>query len=95
MADIDEKIEAVRMAGYFVRKNENRYDRQDAVRRVAVIHAGGLKVAAYQVRDPETDAWLPLQFHMAYDNTVLGIMGGETAKLFAKFVTDTLAEPTP
>lgn len=72
----------------------NTYDKFDTVRREAVMIADGpfsqLKLAAYRVRDPETGEWSPLQFHMIYDNTVMAVMGEEGAKLFARFVTQTL-----
>lgn len=71
----------------------NAYDRTDMVRREAVLAAGPLKVAAYRVRDPEGGAFSGLQFHMTYDNTVMAVMGAAAAKLFARFVTDTLAAP--
>lgn len=68
----------------------NRYDTSDFVQREGLISAGPLKVAAYRVRDPESLEWSPLQFHMTYDNMVMGVMGEEAAKLFAHFVDDTL-----
>lgn len=77
---------------------ENRYDAKDMVRQVAMMRASPLKVAAYQVRDPETLEWSQIQFHMTYDNTVMAVMGTEGAKLFARFVNDTLkplAAPEP
>ncbi len=73
---------------------DNAYDRYDTVRREAVIIAdgvGSLKLAAYKVRDPETGIYGLLQFHVTYDNIVLCLMGEEVAKLFARFVNDTLA----
>lgn len=69
----------------------NRYDRNDIVDRVAAIIAGPLKIAAYKVRDPETQEWGALQFHMTMDNTVMCVMGESAAKLFARFVSDTWA----
>jgi hypothetical protein len=69
----------------------NTYDKQDRVDRVGVIIAGPLKVGAYRVRDPQTDEWSALQFHMTYDNTVMAVMSKEAAKLFSKFVADTLS----
>ena len=69
---------------------KNNYDINDRVKRGATIIAGPLKLAEYKVRDPETDEWSDSQFHMTYDNTVLAVMSESTAKLFAKFVTDTL-----
>lgn len=78
-------------------EQKNHYDRFDTVARDAVIIADGagqLKIAAYRVRDPENGEWGPLQFHMTHDNTVLAVMGAEAAKLFARFVTNTVgSEP--
>lgn len=73
--------------------SENRYDKRDIVRREAVMIADGagqLKIAAYRVRDPDTNEWSKLQFHFTHDNTVLAVMGEEAAKLFARFVNDTM-----
>jgi hypothetical protein len=73
---------------------ENQYDPRDIVRREACIIADGdfaqLKMAAYRVRDPETGEFSALQFHATFNNMVLAVMGDQSAKLFAKFVTDTL-----
>ncbi len=71
---------------------ENHYDKKDRIQRGAVIIAGALKMAAYRVRDPETDEWGPQQFHATYDNHVLAMMGEESAKLFARFINSTLSE---
>lgn len=68
----------------------NSYDKTDQVERLSVIIAGPLKVAAYRVRDPETQEWSKIQFHMTCNNMVLGVMGEESAKLFASFVDQTL-----
>ncbi len=68
----------------------NGYDSQDRIDRVAALVAGPMKLAAYKVRDPETNEWGPIQFHMTYDNTVMAVMGTEAAKLFATFVGQTL-----
>ena len=70
---------------------DNLYDKRDRVKRGAVIIAGSLKMAAYRVRDPETDEWGSQQFHATYDNHVLAMMSEETARLFAKFINSTLA----
>lgn len=72
----------------------NTYDKRDIVRREAVIIAdgnGALKMAAYRVRDPDTGEFSELQFHATFNNMVLSVMGQHSAKLFARFVTDTLA----
>jgi hypothetical protein len=68
----------------------NNYDNYDRVDRVGAIIAGPLKLGAYRVRDPQTDEWSALQFHMTCDNTVMAVMSEASAKLFAKFVSDTL-----
>jgi hypothetical protein len=70
----------------------NRYDRRDRVKQEAMMRAAGLKIAAYRVRDPETDEWSPIQFHMTHDNTVMGMLSEASAKLFATFVRQTLGE---
>lgn len=70
------------------------YDKQDRIDRDSVIIAGPLKIAAYRVRDPQTDEWSKLQFHMTYDNTVMAVMSEAAATLFAKFVTDTMGRQT-
>lgn len=70
--------------------DKNHYDKNDRIQCGAVIIAGALKMAVYRVRDPETDEWGSQQFHATFNNHVLALMGEETAKLFAKFVNDTL-----
>lgn len=75
-------IASLRMRGYFVRQNPNRYDRKDMVERIMDMMAGSLKFGAYRVRDPETDAWGPIQFHLLYDNHVMAILSEQSAKLF-------------
>lgn len=71
--------------------SENTYDKVDMVRRQSVILAGPIKLASYQVRDPETLEFSKLQFHMTYDNTVMAVMGEEAAKCFCNFVQSTLS----
>lgn len=71
----------------------NTYDKKDRVKRLGLIRAGALKVAAYQVRDPETNEWSKIQFHMTYENCVMAVMEEESAKLFANFVGMTLPNP--
>lgn len=75
-----------------------RYANQvDRVHVESLVTAGSLRMAAYRVRDPETGDLSPLQFHMTHDNYVLGVMGENAAKLFARFVTDNSpgVEPAP
>ena len=69
---------------------KNTYDVNDIVRRHGLIQANNLKLAAYTVLDMETGQHGPLQFHATIGNTVLAVMGEETAKLFARFVEMTL-----
>lgn len=69
----------------------NTYDKKDRISLVSVIIAGPIKLGAYRVRDPETDEWSKLQFHLTYDNTVMAVMEESAAKMFSKFVTDTMA----
>ena len=66
----------------------NRYDRTDMVRQLAVMRAGPLKIAAYQVRDPETQEFSKVQFHMIFGEVVMGMLDESSAKLFAGFITD-------
>lgn len=73
--------------------NKNNYDKTDKVRQLAMIRGGGLKLAEYQVRDPETGEWSGSQFHMTYGDTVMCVMGEYSARLFAKFISDRLPEP--
>jgi hypothetical protein len=70
------------------------YDKTDMVRRVGLMHANGLKLAAYTVRDPETGKHGAMQFHMTYNNTVMAVMGEEAAKLFSTFVSH-MTTPEP
>lgn len=84
-------IERLKLRGWFVRKNPNRYDRKDMIQRLSVLYAGSLKFAAYRVRDPETDVWGPVQFHLMYDNHVLAVMGQESAKLFCTMYEKTMS----
>jgi hypothetical protein len=88
--DKDLKLEAANKEVARLKSLINRYDTHDFVKRESVIIAGPLKVAAYRVRDPETLEWSPIHFHMTYDNIVLGMLSEESAKLFARFINDTL-----
>lgn len=72
----------------------NRYDKRDRVKQEGMMRAGTLKIAAYRVRDPETDEWSPIQFHMTYDNTVMCMLSEQSAKLLGTFVRQTLGEET-
>ena len=67
---------------------ENKYDKDDIIRREKVLIAGPIKLAAYRVRDSETGEFSKLQYHMTYDNTVMAVMGEEAAKLFVRFVNE-------
>lgn len=73
----------------------NTYDKLDRVKREAVVIAGPIKMAAYRVRDPETQEWSPLQFHLTYDNTIMAMLGENSGRMLAKFITDTLDGRTP
>lgn len=66
------------------------YDKNGLVQQPHLLRAGVLKLAAYRVRDFETGEMSKLQFHMTYDNTVMAVMEEGAAKLFCKFVKDTL-----
>lgn len=73
----------------------NLYDKNDVVRREAVIIAGAMKIGAYRIKALDTGEFGALQFHMTYDNTVMAVMGESAAKLFADFVKDTVARQQP
>lgn len=74
---------------------KNDYDSRDRVRQLHMLRAGPLKFAAYQVRDPATNEWSNIQFHMTYDNTVMAVMEENSAKLFADMVGKVLAVQKP
>lgn len=63
----------------------NSYDRTDVVRREKVLIAGPMKVGAYRVRDPETDEFGELQYHMTYGNTVMCVMPASAVRLLCSF----------
>lgn len=93
--EIDQRdIERLRGRGFFVRENENRYSRADTVDRIMDMMAGPLKFGAYRVRDPETDAWSPIQFHLLYDNHVLAVMSESSAKLFVTMYQQVMEKQT-
>lgn len=60
------------------------------VKEVATIRAGGIKLTAFKVEDPGNGEWSTVQFHMIYGDTIMALMGEEAAKLFSRFVIDTL-----
>lgn len=68
----------------------NSYNPTDRVQRGSALMAGPIKIATYRVRDPITDEWSSLQFHMTFDNTVMAVMGFEAAKLFTRFAKDVI-----
>lgn len=84
----DEIIEDLRTRGFFVTKNPNRYDRRDMVRMESQMKAGPFQMGAYRVRDPETLEWSTIQFHMTFNNYVIGVMSIGEAKLFSRFVDE-------
>lgn len=86
---IDQLEEELRLAKAETNRWKNRYDPKDNVQRISFLSAGGLQVGAYRVRSLETGDWIDsVQYHMTYNNVVLGVMGEEAAKLFSKFVQD-------
>jgi hypothetical protein len=89
-AESEKMAETLQSRGYFVTKNPNHYDRRDMVQMHGKIMAGAVKIAAYKVRDPETLEWSVMQFHMTYNNMVMGMLEEQGAKLFANFITSTL-----
>jgi len=64
----------------------NRYDENDIIRREGCMIAGPLKIASYRVKDVCTGEFGSLQIHMTYDNTVMAVLGEESAKLLCKFI---------
>ncbi len=89
VSDAD-KIAALEAEVKSLRRKINHYDEQDIVRSIGLMMAGGLRIAAYRVRDPETKAFGAVQFHMTYNNRVMALMSEEAAKVFCQFVKDTL-----
>ena len=65
---------------------KNPYDKNDIIRREAVMVAGPLKIGAYRVRDLDTGEFGPMQIHMTYDNMVMAVLGESSARLLATFV---------
>lgn len=64
----------------------NKYDKDDIIRREAMIRAGAIKIASYRVKDIETGDFGPLQIHFTYDNTVLAVLSEGSAKLLHNFI---------
>lgn len=87
---MEEATKLLRGHGFYVTPIANRYDRKDMVQRVMDMNAGPLKFAAYRVRDPETGEWSKIQFHLLYDNHIMGMLSEESAKLFCTMVKRTL-----
>ena len=91
MLTTEQMIESLNDRGYIVRRSENRYDPTDRVRREALMRAGPIEIGAYRVRDPQTDEWSSLQFHMTFGDVIIAVASEEAAKLFCRYVTDTLS----
>lgn len=72
----------------------NQYDKTDTVRRLAALIAGPMKLAAYTVLDPETGEHGDVQFHMTYNNTVMAVLGEQSARLFVRFVNENMPDAT-
>lgn len=66
----------------------NTYDRDDFVRREHALIAGGLKYAAYRVKNHIKGDYSDLQHHFTFDNTVLANMPDRVAKAFIGFWDD-------
>lgn len=77
--------EIVRLKGQL-----NQWDNDDLVRCIGIMTAGGLRMAGYRVRDPESKLFGPVQFHATYNNMVLAVMGEDTARAFSDFIRNTL-----
>lgn len=76
-----------------VRKNH--YDKTDMVRRESCLMAGPLKIAAYRVRDPDSNEFSERQYHMTWGNTIIAMMGTQAALLFARFVRESEGVTAP
>ncbi|MGO4706725.1 hypothetical protein AB4072_13235 [Microvirga sp. 2MCAF38] len=70
------------------------YDSADQVRVQRMISAGSIRIAAYQVRDPKTDCFGSLQFHMSCEEAAISSMSENAAQLFVQFVQETLSGKT-
>lgn len=64
---------------------ENKYDSRDIIRRESVLQAEGFKIASYRVRDPETNEFGDLQYHITHNNTVIAIMSETMLRLLIQF----------
>lgn len=74
---------------------KNNYDKLDQIKRESVLLAGPIKIAAYRVRDPDTQEWSSRQFHFTYDNHVVAVMDETSARLFSGFVTRAAGDQRP
>src|ERR1700761_135125 len=54
-------------------------DANGNVHMVAELRAGGIKLGAYRVKDPETGDLSTIQFHMTDNNYVCAVMGQEAS----------------
>lgn len=59
----------------------NNYDKNDIIKREAVVIAGAMKVASYRVKDIETGEFGNLQFHLTLDNHVMAVLSESSARL--------------
>ena len=83
-------IEELKAENTRLKKKVNYWDSEDVVRQISLLKAAGLQIAAYRIRNLETNEFGPIQFHMTYNNLVMGIMSEDSAKAFSSFVNDTL-----
>ena len=64
----------------------NRYDDKDLVKKLGELRAGPIKIASYQVKDPETGEWSSTQIHFTCDNIVLAVLPESFAKLYYNYI---------
>ena len=65
----------------------------DIVRRESVLHANGLKIATYRVRDMETLEFGALQIHVTYENCVVAVLSETMLQCINSLVNPKKAEP--
>jgi hypothetical protein len=63
---------------------------EKSIIRGAAIIAGPMKIAQFKAFNYTTGEWSSWQYNMAYDNHVMAVMGEQSAKLFAKFITENI-----
>lgn len=62
---------------------------------VSILRAYPVVLTAIRRRETEDAPWGPIQFEMSYENRVEASLGENAAKLYAQFITKTLADQQP